>query len=152
MTTSPSHLWAGWASQVGRGNGKLKLSIATLGQGGRAARSGLLPSPPVAWLGSGPPGWVSLGHVCGASSPSPPARMTPVIQIAEADVGFPLHLVISVSTPKLQLTWLRLLRSPSCPFVPSCLLPHAIFIPTHTSSSTRTFHSVLFHEARVRTT
>lgn len=53
--------------------------------------------------------------------------------------GFPLHLVISVLTPKLQLTWLRLLRSPSCPSVPSCLLPPAIFIPTHTTSSTWAF-------------
>lgn len=101
------------------------------------------PLPRVAWLSSGPPGWVSLGHLCWSTAPEPlrcncQLNDFPVIQVVETDVGFPLHLVISVLTLQLQLTWLRLLRSPSCPFVPSCLLPHAIFIPTHTSSSTWT--------------
>lgn len=111
---------------------KATLGVATFGQGGRAARSGLRPSR-----------WVSLGHPRRSTAP----RLS-TVSASESD--FPSsrsrgpmgassafgHLCL---TPKLQLTWLRLLRSrpaPSCP--PVCCPCH---IHTHAHQF---FHSDLF--------
>lgn len=108
MITSPSHLWAGWSSQVGRGKGTLQLSVATLGQGRKEQLTlGSHPLPSHLWLGSALAllaGWVSLGHLCWstptrASWPCQLEWLPLVIQISETDVEFPLHLVISILAP-----------------------------------------------------
>lgn len=76
----------------------------------RAAPSSALPSPPVpshSWLGSAPALLAGSPLVICAGAPPPESLshncqlewLPPVIQISQMNVGFPLHLVISVLTP-----------------------------------------------------
>lgn len=148
------------------GNGQHQPSVAALGQGGREQHAwGSYPTPlpsRVAWPSSGLPDG-SPGHLCWSvptrvSWPQLPAVLTEL----SADSGFPLSsrsrrpvlgslcICSSLFDSLTAVSWLRLLRSPSCPFVPSSARPRC----THTHSSPRTRTSLpptLVCEGRVRT-